>query len=1275
MSRPAYRIKPNPVTGAPLRVFVLLAHSFGARRWQERWARGELAGIHERLPYGYFHCAGSHCEVEYSEDADESRLTRLVRMCCRRLLGFDLIHAWRHRENIARADVVWTHTELEYLAILLLFQLGVMSARPRLIAQSVWLFDRWPRMSRLRRWAYRRLIEEADILTVHSPENLRIARELFPHKRSELIRFGIDSSCVRPVRRREMKRPLRVLSLGNDMHRDWDTLIKAFGGRSEIQVRMGGKRIGRRLRRQTGRLANLEIVTPATAAESDRLYQWADFVVVPLKPNLHASGITVVTEAVLFGVAVICTDTGGLRTYFSDDEIRYVPIASPEHLRSAVEQLSRDSELRTAMSRRAQARIARSELDSRTFARRHFELSQLLIRSPAEPRPLGGRATSDRLADDPIRVFVFLGHGFDTSWARGDLPGINEALPYGYYHARDHGCVVAYSKDAAENRLIGFARMALRRGLGFDLIHTWRNRRAMRNADVVWTHTELECLAALALLRTFPPASRPHIIAQSVWLFGRWHEFWALKRWLYIWLLRRADLLTVQCEANLAAARRILPEVPLRVVRYGIDLEKLVPVRSRPMHNPIRILSLGRDMHRDWETLFAATAERPEFDVLIGAKRMRRRALAPGGNLALVNPTATDLPELYQWADFVVIALKPNLHASGITVLAEAALFGVPVICTGTGGLEEYFDDECVKYVAAGDSAAIRCAIDELAGDERLRFELARNSQARLLEEDLSTRARAKRLAAISRELISGKPLSSDVDLDRLSRKTRAPRAVSIAVAIGLLSVAAARPCFGREFGRGTAIDSSLAVSAEPIQLRGLGMVVKLGHSREIDDRQVELMRALGVTAVVWPPGEWAENEKTPGHYAFSPEVTHVIQELAQARIQLIVVLFRKNSLYPNPLDPDAFARYCTWIVHALKNVPVADWQIWNEPSNFDFRAQYGGSWNGRGDAPWLDNFATLTGKAAHAIKQADPRATVSVNLEGPALVYALRDRPQDFAEIDGVSIHPYSGHFPAEQVPWGGMKNFVRDGVAVADSNGSMVSSLREQSYDYPRQYLGRPLVTWITEYGFPTCETATRPEQFNCVSEPEQAAFHARGMILGFSQGARVWSVYEIADERNNRADPEQNFGITSSAATGNIPKPAFLTIQRIARILGPDWKYLHDPPATLAVSNIVTGARQDLESSRSATVSGPQMAWFSTAHGYVGFIWKAGPYDDTTTAKATLILGDNLSSRPARVIATDVVTGQTLHPILGAKRDVLMVDQLALSSRPVAVELQWR
>jgi glycosyltransferase involved in cell wall biosynthesis len=333
------------------------------------------------------------------------------------------------------------------------------------------------------------------------------------------------------------------------------------------------------------------------------------------------------------------------------------------------------------------------------------------------------------------------------------MPGINEAMPYGYYHARHDGCLVTYSEDAPEGPLICFARRVFRRWLGLDLLHAWRNRRSLREADVVWTHTELESLAALALLRTRSSVSRPRVIAQSVWLFGRWSEFWPPKRWLYRRLLRRADLLTVQCKDNLAAARRLLPGARVQVVPYGIDLNKMVAARPRPIHTPIRILSLGRDMHRDWPTLIAATAGRPEFDVRIGAKKISAR----GGNLTLVKPTSAQLPELYGWADLVVIPLKPNIHASGITVLAEAAVFGVPVVCTGTGGLHEYFGDESVRYVPPGDFVSMRRAIIEVAANDQLRFKMAQNAQARLVEDNLDTRARAKRLAALSRELLSEK--------------------------------------------------------------------------------------------------------------------------------------------------------------------------------------------------------------------------------------------------------------------------------------------------------------------------------------------------------------------------------------------------------------------------------------------------------------------------------------------------------------------------------------
>jgi hypothetical protein len=31
----------------------------------------------------------------------------------RRIVGFDLIHAWRNRKGLFAADIVWTHTELK----------------------------------------------------------------------------------------------------------------------------------------------------------------------------------------------------------------------------------------------------------------------------------------------------------------------------------------------------------------------------------------------------------------------------------------------------------------------------------------------------------------------------------------------------------------------------------------------------------------------------------------------------------------------------------------------------------------------------------------------------------------------------------------------------------------------------------------------------------------------------------------------------------------------------------------------------------------------------------------------------------------------------------------------------------------------------------------------------------------------------------------------------------------------------------------------------------
>jgi len=365
----------------PLRVFVFLAHGFGARGWTERWARGEIAGLNERVPYGYHHAAEKDCAVEYSEDANENWLTEFVRRSMRRLLGCDLVHAWRNKKQLLAADVVWTHTELEHLAVLALWQFRRRQRRPRLIAQSVWLFDRWHTLSKLRRWLYRHLLRQADVLTVHSTENLKVVRKLFPQVRSELVPFGINSDVIVQPVRRTAHNPVRIVSLGSDIHRDWKTLIAAVESWPGCQLRIASKSVPRRL---IAHSRNVQVSMPRSAREVAELYTWADLAVVSLMPNLHASGLTVIFEAVLYGLPVVCTDTGGIRGYFPEEEVYYVPPRDPDTLRRGLQDLAAGDQLRFAMANRAQARILSADLSSRAFAHRHYELSLRLMDAAAD---------------------------------------------------------------------------------------------------------------------------------------------------------------------------------------------------------------------------------------------------------------------------------------------------------------------------------------------------------------------------------------------------------------------------------------------------------------------------------------------------------------------------------------------------------------------------------------------------------------------------------------------------------------------------------------------------------------------------------------------------------------------------------------------------------------------------------------------------------------------------------------------------------------------------
>lgn len=352
--------------------FVLLAHGFGAATWNTRFHQGKVIGLNEEYAYGYHHAEKMGVHVRYSEDAQESFLNKALRISVRGLLGFDLIHAWRNRQAFFAADVVWTHTESLSLAAGMLCRFYSRLPTPKLILQSVWLVDRWDSFSQIKRSLYRALLSRADVLTFLSPLNADKARQIFPTQRCELVHFGITTDQKEPPQPPRQKRPLQLLSLGNDRHRDWGTLADAVRGQDELQLTIVSGTVPKRL---VNSLDNCTVERPRQNDELYALFEAADIVVVPLNSNLHASGITVLEEAVIKGKSVIVTDTGGLRAYFTDDDVWYVPLNNPQALRETIKQVASNPDQALAKAISAQEKTGPDGLSSIAFAREHARLS------------------------------------------------------------------------------------------------------------------------------------------------------------------------------------------------------------------------------------------------------------------------------------------------------------------------------------------------------------------------------------------------------------------------------------------------------------------------------------------------------------------------------------------------------------------------------------------------------------------------------------------------------------------------------------------------------------------------------------------------------------------------------------------------------------------------------------------------------------------------------------------------------------------------------------
>jgi glycosyltransferase involved in cell wall biosynthesis len=346
-----------------------------------------------------------------------------------------------------------------------------------------------------------------------------------------------------------------------------------------------------------------------------------------------------------------------------------------------------------------------------------------------------------------VRVHIEYAYTIDpAAWERSYRAGaVPDRLPYGLDHLAEHGYDLL-TRSATSGPLRVLERSSRRLTGGFEFVQAARGRER-RACDVALCWDERTGIPAS--LRSSVPGE-PDAVMGVIWITeadaplgrrGRYLARLGLRRAAAVWALSPAQLDVLAREWGVERAR-------LHLLHMGIDTE-FWHAGGEP--EPGLVLGAGNDRHRDHPLLVEAMA------------RLQRRR--PPLRLELVTQQPVDLPaglgerhhafthlemrEAYSRASVVALAVKPNLHISGLSVLLEAMACARPVVITDSPGLPEYVrDGETCLMVRSGDAEALAAGVDELLADPDRARALGEAGRA-LVTERFSTGKQAERIADI----------------------------------------------------------------------------------------------------------------------------------------------------------------------------------------------------------------------------------------------------------------------------------------------------------------------------------------------------------------------------------------------------------------------------------------------------------------------------------------------------------------------------------------------
>lgn len=282
--------------------------------------------------------------------------------------GFDPLRALRVLLLDRDADVVVSVFESNAFLILLLARL--LRFKPRIVMWEVSATG-WARRDRIVDYVGRRA-HRVFVLTSHQQ---RICERRFGKPGAvDVVGFSVDEAFYAPPSPRLADEGY-VLAVGDDVGRDYTTLIQACAGtslklklRSNVPLDLPPEMSGQ-----------VERIDRLSYPELRELYARAAVVVVPLHAVDHPSGITGVFEAMAMGCALVASDTGTTRDFVGHGREGWlVPPADAHALRGALQHLVQHPGLRRELGEQARQAIVQRH-SSRHYTRRFADCLRALV--------------------------------------------------------------------------------------------------------------------------------------------------------------------------------------------------------------------------------------------------------------------------------------------------------------------------------------------------------------------------------------------------------------------------------------------------------------------------------------------------------------------------------------------------------------------------------------------------------------------------------------------------------------------------------------------------------------------------------------------------------------------------------------------------------------------------------------------------------------------------------------------------------------------------------